>query len=95
MDDVYRHTAEIGYWLGEPYWGRGIGSAAVEKLVQHGFHKLNLMRIQAAVFSYNEPSIHVLLKNGFKHEGVMRKKVFKDGKFHDEYLFGLTNPELE
>lgn len=95
MEDVYRHTAEIGYWLGEPYWGKGIASAAVQILVRLGFQEMGLMRIQAAVFNYNPASMRVLEKNGFQLEGIMKKKVFKDGKFHDEHLYSLIKQELE
>ena len=91
--DVYRNSAEIGYWIGEPYWGQGIGTKAVELIVQNALEKLKLVRIFAGAFEYNIGSIKVLEKNGFQKEGVARRAVFKNRKFWDEHRYALLAEE--
>ena len=81
------HKAELGYWLAEPYWGRGIASQAVKLITDYGFNKLKLRRIYAYVFIKNLASQRVLIKNGFKKEGLQKKNVIKDGKFMDDIVF--------
>ncbi|MDG1297513.1 MAG: GNAT family protein [Saprospiraceae bacterium] len=88
--DIYRYQAEIGYWIGEVYWGKGIASNAIRLMTAYGFDKLNLMRIVAGVFDGNTASMHVLRKNGYSQEAKLNKSVFKHGKFLDEYLFAKT-----
>ncbi len=82
------HKAEIGYWLGEKYWGGGIMTRAVKLVTDYGFKNLRLKRIYGYVFSFNLGSQKVLGKSGFKLEGIMRKESKKDGKFIDTYVFG-------
>jgi RimJ/RimL family protein N-acetyltransferase len=81
-----KHKAEIGYWLGKEYWGKGIMSEAVKIISEYCFNKLKLRRIVAKVFLFNEPSKRVLEKNGFKMEGILRKEENKKGKLLDTYL---------
>ena len=88
--DVYRKTAEIGYWIGEPYWGKGIATAAVKWLVEYGFETLHLIRIQTGVFEHNIASMRVLEKNGFIKEAICRKSIYKDGKILDEHRYSIT-----
>jgi ribosomal-protein-alanine N-acetyltransferase len=87
--DVYEGTAELGYWIGEPYWGRGLASAAVKEMIQIGFQELKLRRIFASVYDYNTASMRVLEKNGFENEGVAKAAVLKNGKVFDEVKYGL------
>lgn len=88
LDDVYRRSAELGYWLGEPFWGRGIATAAVRAISEAAFAKdRELVRIQASVFGWNPSSARVLEKAGFAREGVLRQSVFKDGVLADSYLY--------
>lgn len=91
-EDVYSGTAELGYWIGEPFWGRGLASAAVEKILRLGFEELQLRRIHADVFEPNLASMRVLEKNGFVREGVAQGAVMKNGKVLDEVKFGIINP---
>lgn len=93
QSDVYRKSAEMGYWVGEPYWGKGIATQAVEKIVKYGFEKLGLHRIYAGVFENNRKSMHVLGKNGFTKEGVLRKAVLKNGVFYDEHRYSKLSEE--
>jgi RimJ/RimL family protein N-acetyltransferase len=93
--DVYRLSAEIGYWLGEPYWGKGIATAAVRLMLEYGFLTLNLERVFAGVFESNEASKKVLLKNGFALDGVFKSALVENnGDIIDEYRFGLTKDEF-
>jgi RimJ/RimL family protein N-acetyltransferase len=86
-DDVYRRSAEIGYWLGEPFWGRGIATAAVTAVCAWGFRTLDLARIYATVFEPNAASARVLEKAGFVREGRLRRSVLKHGVLLDELLY--------
>ena len=85
--DIYSLTAELGYWLGEPYWGQGIAAKAVNLIVDYGFDHLNLVRIYAGVFDFNKPSQRVMEKAGFKLDCILEKAVFKNGKISDEYRY--------
>ena len=82
--DVYRKSAEIGYFIGEPYWNKGIASTAVTLITEYGFNHLGLIRIDTGVFEYNTASQRVLEKCGFTKEGIFSKSVFKQNKFWDE-----------
>ena len=86
--DVYRFSGEIGYWLGEPFWGKGIATPALKLITEYAFDTLQLNRVFAASYAFNKASIRVLEKNGFVHEGVLKQAVFKNGQFHDEWRFG-------
>ena len=87
QSDVYRLTAEVGYWIGEPYWGRGIATEAVKLIVKYGFEKLDLVRIYTGVFDFNKASQRVLEKAGFKLEAVFKNSVIKNNKIYDEYRY--------
>ena len=87
--DVYRYNSEIGYWLSEAYWGRGIMTEAVAAMVQHAFTKTIWLRVFAAIFENNPASMRVLEKNGFRREAIHRKAVMKGGTLMDEHLYAL------
>jgi ribosomal-protein-alanine N-acetyltransferase len=95
QEDVYRNTAEIGYFIGEPYWNKGIMTVAVNLITEFGFKVFNFARIHTGVYSYNPASQRVLTKCGFIPEAVFRKNVFKDGQLHDEVRFAKINPDVE
>ena len=84
---MHRCTAELGYWLAEPFWGRGVMTAAVTAFVAHSFQTLPLQRIFASVYASNPASARVLEKAGFQFEGCMRKNVLKDGEILDSLLY--------
>ena len=92
--DVYRKSAEIGYFIAEPYWNKGIASSAVKIIVQFGFNNLGMMRIQTGVYEYNPASMRVLEKCGFVKEGLFKKAIYKDGELWDEVRFAILNPVL-
>ena len=89
-EDVYRLTAEMGYWLAEEFWGQGIMSEVVPAFVDYCFEKFSLKRIYATTYSRNPASARVLEKAGFVLEGRLRKNVVKDGKILDSLLYAKT-----
>ena len=89
-EDIERISAEVGYWLGEKYWGRGITSSALKGITEYGFDGLCLERIFAKPLEYNTPSRRILEKNGFKLEGILEKSVIKQGKIYNQALYALT-----
>lgn len=95
QQDVYRKNAEIGYWIGEPFWHLGIATVAVKGITSYGFRQLGLKRIQAGIFECNPASMRVLEKNGYKKEGVFPEAVFKNGTFLDEHRYAIINPFLK
>jgi RimJ/RimL family protein N-acetyltransferase len=86
-EDIHAKSANIGYWLGEPYWGRGIMSDAVRAVSSHALSQLGLARVEAMVYEWNPASMRVLEKCGFVREGVMRKSIFKDGQLIDSVMY--------
>ena len=88
--DIYRLSAEIGYWIGEPYWGKGIATAAVKFLVDYGFNVLGLIRIYSGVFEYNAASQKVLEKAGFQLDCILKNSVIKNGRIFNEYRYGIV-----
>lgn len=89
MKDVYRYNGEIGYWLSEKYWGKGIMSDAVGAMVEHAFTRTRWLRLFATIFENNQASMRVLEKNGFVLEAIHRKTVMKEGALMDEHLYAL------
>jgi RimJ/RimL family protein N-acetyltransferase len=86
-EGIYAKNAIFGYWLGEPYWGRGIMTAVVRATVEHVFTHFDLARLVSPVFEWNPASMRVLEKCGFVREAVLRKSVFKDGQLIDEVIY--------
>ncbi len=86
--DVLRRSAELGYWLAEPYWGKGITTLAVRAITEWGFNNLEINRIFANTFGWNPASARVLEKAGFTLEGRMRQAVCKDGRMTDLLIYG-------
>ena len=86
-EGVYARSAQLGYWLGEPFWGRGIMTAAVAAAAGYALSRLGFVRLEARVYAWNPASMRVLEKCGFQREGVLRKSVFKDGQLIDAVLY--------
>jgi ribosomal-protein-alanine N-acetyltransferase len=91
--DVMRCSAEVGYWLGEPFWGRGIATAAIRQLIHIIDGRQQFTRVFAAVFATNSASKRVLEKAGFTLEGVLRRCAIKNGEVRDKCLYSLLRPE--
>lgn len=87
--DVYVKTAEIGYWLGEEFWGQGLMTRAVQEVCSYIFLNRDIVRIYAEVFAFNKGSARVLEKAGFKLEGRLKNSVYKNGEIHDSLLYAL------
>jgi [ribosomal protein S5]-alanine N-acetyltransferase len=85
--DVYSRSAEIGYWIGEPFWGRGIATEALCAMTYWAVREFNLIRVFAGVFAWNQASARVLEKAGYQLEGAQRSHVTKDGKITDELIY--------
>lgn len=89
QNDVYRINAEIGYWIGEPYWGRGYATDAVRQCLKFAFDELNLLRVYANIYEYNIGSMKVLEKVGFEKDAIIKSSVIKEGKIIDEHLYSI------
>lgn len=85
--DVHRFTAELGYWLAEPFWGKGIMTEAVERITEYAFKSFGLKRVYAEPYATNRASVRVLEKAGFKYEGLLQSSAFKDGRLVDQLLY--------
>ena len=92
QSDVHRLTAEIGYWLGEPFWGRGIATRAVRAVTAWAFATTSLERLYACVFATNPASARVLSNAGYQFEGRMRRAVIKDGRVLDQLIYAALRP---
>lgn len=93
LNAAHNH-AELGYWLGVPYWGHGYATEAARELVRYGFEDLELHRIYATYFSFNPSSGNVLRKLGMKSEGCQREHILKWGKYCDSLLYGMLASDL-
>lgn len=89
QDDVGFRSAEIGYWLGRTYWGRGIATEALIAVTEHAFANYDICRLFAHVFEWNPKSMRVLEKAGYRCEGRLRKSVTKDGETIDQLMYAL------
>lgn len=85
--DIARLSIEMGYWIGEPFWGRGIASRAVTASSEWAFDGYKVVRIFATVFSHNAASIRVLEKSGFTREGILRRSAVKNGMVLDQLMY--------
>lgn len=94
QEDVNRFSAEIGYWLGEPFWGKGIVTDAVKTFTKYVFENFDLNRIFANVFEGNFASEKILMKTGYQKEAVLKKAVFKNGKFLDQYIYAILKNDF-
>lgn len=91
--DIERASAEIGYWLGEAHWGRGVGTAAVRELVAYAFDLLPINRVCALPFSHNRASIAILERLGFRREGELCDSIIKDGQLRSQVIYAITRGE--
>jgi len=89
QSDIHVKNMELGYWLAEIYWGKGIMSEAVKQIVEYGFKTFRIDRIYAKPFGTNIASHKVLEKAGFKLEGKFEKTIFKNGEYLDELIYAV------
>jgi len=95
LEDVYRRTAEIGYWLAEPFWGKGIVTGAVRAIVPVAFDQYDIVRLQAGIFANNPASMRVLEKCGFVREAVHKNAITKNGATMDEIMYAIIRKKEE
>ena len=86
--------AEVGFDLAEPYWGQGYATEVVRAIVKFGLERFHLNRIEADVIEGNSASMRVLEKIGFRHEGILRERVYKDETYHNVHLFALLRNDI-
>jgi RimJ/RimL family protein N-acetyltransferase len=89
--DIERCSAEIGYWLGEALWGKGVATDAVRGLTEYGFKVFGLTRVFAVPLANNPASARVLEKAGYAREGVMRRSAIKEEIVLDQVLYAITD----
>jgi RimJ/RimL family protein N-acetyltransferase len=92
-EDVYRRSAEVGFWLAEPFWGRGIMTEAVLAITRLAFERHDICRVYAEVFEWNVASMRVLEKAGYAREARLRRAVTKDGQTIDEMVYAILKQE--
>lgn len=88
-EDIHRLNAELGYWLAEPFWGRGIMTAVIKEMVDYGFKTFEINRIYARPFGSNQASHRVLEKAGFRLEARLEQVLVKNGRFEDELIYAI------
>ncbi|MEZ4851581.1 MAG: GNAT family protein [Bacteroidia bacterium] len=94
-EDVKRMNFELGYWLAEPFWGKGITTEAVKRMVDYGFRNWEITRIYATPFGPNIGSQKVLEKAGFVLEARLEKTFYKNGEFLDELIYAVRRENWE
>jgi RimJ/RimL family protein N-acetyltransferase len=85
--DVHTRTAEVGYWLGQPFWGRGLATAALRLATDIAFERFDFARLQAGIIDWNPASCRVAEKAGYAFEARLRRHVFKDDQLADLLLY--------
>lgn len=93
-DDISRQSAEVGYWLGRAFWGRGIMVEALQATTRYAFEQLRLARVFAVPFATTVRSARVLEKAGYVQEGLMRRSAVKEGKLLDQLLYAAYSDRL-
>jgi len=86
------HKGELGYWIGEPYWGRGYASEAAQALINYAFTERGLHKVYSYHFDFNPASGRVMQKAGMKQTGIFEDNIFKDGKYITEHCYEIINP---
>jgi len=94
QENIHRQTAELGYYIAEEYWGKGIMTEAVKQICEYVFEKSDIIRIYAEPFAYNAASCRVLEKVGFLYEGTLRSNSVKNGKVIDMKMYSLLIREI-
>lgn len=94
QDNIHRQTAEVGYYIAEEYWGKGIMTDAIKQICKYVFEKSDIIRIYAEPFAYNMASCRALEKAGFQYEGTLRKNAVKNGKVIDMKMYSLLRTEI-
>ena len=91
--DVERLSAEVGYWLGRPVWGRGLATRALRSITAYAFDSLGLLRVFALPFEFNTASVRVLERAGYAREGLLRDAAIKEGRVTSYFLYAMTRSD--
>jgi ribosomal-protein-alanine N-acetyltransferase len=92
-NNIHFRSAEMGYYIAESYWGKGIGTSAVKQTCKYIFEHTDIIRIFAEPFAYNTASCHILEKAGFQCEGILRKNALKNGVILDMKMYALIKED--
>ena len=95
QEKIKDHVLTIGYWIGEPHWGKGYITEALKAFIKHLFENHEIIRIEAKVFTHNPASCRVLEKQGFTKEGLLRKREKKVESYVDEWIYSITREDFE
>lgn len=95
QENIHRQTAELGYYIAEEYWGKGIMTEAVRQICEYVFSESDIIRIYAEPFAYNIASCRVLEKAGFRYEGTLRSNAVKNGKVMDMKMYSLLREKIK
>lgn len=93
--NIHRQTAELGYYIAEEYWGKGLMTEAVNQICEYVFNESDIIRIYAEPFAHNTASCRVLEKAGFQYEGTLRKNAVKNGRVIDMKMYARLKAEIE
>ena len=93
--DKQNNLAEVGYWLGEPHWGKGYATEGTKEMLRFGFEVLELNRITSSHYDYNPGSGRVIEKSGLIKEGIRKQQIKKEDGYHDLHVYGLTRAQYE
>ena len=94
-DNIHFRTAEMGYYIAEPFWSKGLGTSAVKQVCRYIFERTDIIRIFAEPFAYNTASCRILEKSGFKYEGTLRSNAVKNGNILDMKMYSLIKDEWQ
>lgn len=94
QENIHKQTAELGYYVAEEYWGKGIMTKAVKQICEYVFDISDIIRIYAEPFACNRASCRVLEKAGFQYEGTLRSNAIKNGKVLDMKMYSLLKDEV-
>lgn len=92
--NIHRQTGELGYYIAEAYWGKGIATEAVKQICRHVFAQSDIIRIYAEPFAYHQASCRVLEKAGFQYEGTLRSNAVKNGKVVDMKMYAVLKSDI-
>ena len=93
QENIHRQIAELGYYIAEEYWGKGIMTEAIKQICECVFDKSDIIRIYAEPFAYNIASCRALEKAGFQYEGTLRSNAVKNGEVIDMKMYSLLKTE--
>lgn len=95
LTDIYAKSAELGYWIAESFWGKGIATKAIAEMVRYGFGAFEIDRVFARIMHNNLASQAALKKAGFVFEAKFIATIFKNDQYFDELVYGITKDRMQ